>query len=234
MSLPLPAELNELSRIAQWVGCPDPVAYLRELSWVDVDLLRDVGQQVWGADGVRASAQATLERIADDLVEQLLTSVQDRWQGPAYQQFEHYMKVIQAALDDEAQRLQQVGSVLVEVADAFVVRWFEILGYVLAVVGLIVGAAGIIVAVVAGITGIAEVIGLILGVIGLIIGVAGLLAALVASFLPRLEAAEDAISRTAELSGATSQVDAMTSRGGSGLFPIEASWWTPRTPSPDN
>lgn len=230
--LTIPAELRQLSWFADKLGCEDPIKYLEELSWVDIERLRQVGEQVWGADGRDSEATRALERHADQLNEWLLTSVQDRWEGDAYQRFEAYMKVVEQAISDEVERLPIVGSALVSVADAFEVRWYEVIGYALAVLGLILGIAGIVVAVVTGITGVGAVVGLILGIVGLIIGVAGLLVAVCASVIPRIEAMDAAMLDLGPIGSTSTQVDRLGGDDVPGPFPGDHRQWTPITDDP--
>lgn len=232
MSLELPAELRKLSSIAQMVNCADPISYLEDLSGVDIDTIRRVGREVWGVAGLKSPAQDKIESVADWLVNQLYTSVQDYWEGDAYAEFERHMLIIRRALEEEAERLQPVGEALVAVADAFEVQWYEIVGYALSALGLIIGVAGLAIAIAGPLAGpavaAAEIVGLILSLIGLVIGIAGLLVALIASVQPRLATIHSATCSVDELQTAESGVDVLRERGGANAFPSDMTRWRPR------
>lgn len=232
MALVIPDELRELSSIARALGCDDPLRYLEELSWVDIDRLRSVGEDVWGAGGEKAPAQAALEDHAERLTEMLLSSVQDRWTGEAYEQFASYMETVERAIEDEAAALQVVGSALVGVAESFEVRWYEIVGYVLGVIGLILGIAGVVIALFTGITGVGAVVGLIVGIIGVILGAVGLIIAGFASILPRLEAMIEAMQGLGPRVTAATAVDELGGDDLPGAFPGDHTAWKPKNEDP--
>ncbi|GAA3770288.1 hypothetical protein GCM10022225_66500 [Plantactinospora mayteni] len=232
MALVIPAEVRELSSIARAVGCDDPLRYLEDLSWVDTDRLKAAGENVWGAGGEKVAAQVMLEEHAERLTEMLLSSVQDRWTGEAYEQFVNYMATIERAIDDEAAALQVVGSALVDVAESFEVRWYEIVGYILGVIGLILGIVGAVIAVYTGITGVGAVVGLIVGIVGVIIGAVALIIAGFASILPRLEAMTEAMQNIGPRIHAATAVDELGGDDIPGAFPGDHTAWEPRTEDP--
>ncbi len=115
----IPAGVHGLTRAAKYFNVDDPVPWIHELSLIDSDTLRRVGEDVWGTADRRSPSDTHLREWADRLVEQMLVEVAGRWTGQAYADFEPYVRTIKRAMEDEAEHFAVVGETLVAVADEF-------------------------------------------------------------------------------------------------------------------
>ncbi|MQA83345.1 MAG: hypothetical protein GEV03_01620 [Streptosporangiales bacterium] len=179
---------------------------------------------MWGTNEAAAISQQALEQIRDDLDRGLLTTVQDRWEGDAYVAFEEYMKVIQQAIEEEADRFPQVGHVLVEIADAFDASIADMIGYAYTVEGILVSVAGVAIAAGTGLTGVGAIAGLIVSLLGLVLTTISGLHTLLSTIIPQLltvAAAGSAIRREAT---AKNPLDFLPH------FPSDVDDWIPKSP----
>lgn len=95
MALPIPPEAYELSAWARRLGVDDPLPYLRELSLIDTDALRDVGTRVWGLAYRDSRFSENLADRAQRMWDRLLEDVGPTWSSrAAYPAFKDWMETI--------------------------------------------------------------------------------------------------------------------------------------------
>lgn len=216
-ALPLPVQVTVLGEAARILNLDDPIRMLRDFQkFIDTDELRRVAHEVWGTPAVPSPASATLDDTGDRLVDHFLRTVQDRWQGSAYDGFERYLTDVRAALHQEADSLPMIGAALVEVADGIELTWLEMIGAALTAAGLILSVEGLLSA---G--------NIVVGLIGLLIALISGLVTLISLRAPRvalLARQETTLDRYVR--NAPSPVDALPAIQG------RATGWQPRTADP--
>ncbi|MGH3681540.1 MAG: hypothetical protein ACRDT2_15015 [Natronosporangium sp.] len=226
MALPIPPEAYELSAWARRLGVDDPLPYLRELSLIDTDALRDVGTRVWGLAYRDSRFSENLADRAQRMWDRLLEDVGPTWSSrAAYPAFKDRMETIRDAMDlEEANRLPVVGNVLVDLADAFEVAWLEIVGWVISAAGLVVAAAGLVMAGFAILSGVGAPAGVILAVISMIIAVASLYVTYLSTTRPRLADLAEAGSRVEHLTTETGSASEMVAPDAVAGWDAARSW----------
>ena len=245
MSMTLPAEILDLERLVDQLNqlgrrflgydvCENPVSYLRDWALIDTETIRRVGEQVWGTPAATSAAADLLDTDAALLRESLLKTVQDGWQGEAYENFDHYIARVTQALTEETTRMSLVGEALVDIADAFETAWWEILSWALALVGLLVSAIGAALATVGFAETFAATATVVGAPIGIILGTASMVMAFVSGVIAVASATvtymSSVLPRLYELESARSTLEAPASSGVGTLPPPPGGTdgWEPR------
>lgn len=196
----VPIEAYELSGWASRLGAEDPLPYLRGLALIDTDAIREVGERVWGVTYRGGPVGDALVVAGHRLWGDLLTQLRPAWEMSAgYEPIAQQLQVIRDALDDEAARIPIVGQVLVDIADAFEVQWYEVVTWVVTALAFIVAIVGLFAA--------STVVGVVVAVIALVIAAAGALAAFWNTTRPRLAMLASSSSRISGMASPASGVD---------------------------
>lgn len=153
---------------------PSLESTLRLVRDIDVDRLRQVGEDVWGTGG-EAGANLVGTHF-DGCIKGLDLANQQTsaWTGDAHNAYVTRVDKIKAGIDGMRRPSVDVGEALVAIADAWDQVFGRSFGDILAIIGLILSIIGVIVALVvevlAGWTGIGAVVGLVIGVLSIIVG----------------------------------------------------------------
>ena len=139
---------------------------------IDTEVLRRVGNDVWGVGG---SPGGDLVRTSfDGCIGELdrATAQASAWTGAANNAYKEHIDKIKKAINDMRSPSEDVGEALVAMGDAFDQLFGRTWVDILTIMGLVIAAIGVIVAVVFFATGIGAIIGLVVAIIGLIIAAA--------------------------------------------------------------
>lgn len=149
---------------------------LRLVRDIDTDGLRKVGKEVWGTGGEGSDLVGT---SFDDCIAQLdkASTNAAAWTGEGKNAFSERVKRTKSAMNGMRGPAEDVGKSLVAIADAWDQKFGHSMADILTIIGVIVAAIGVVVAVATGWTGVGAIIGLVVAVIGLIVAVASYLVA---------------------------------------------------------
>lgn len=170
---------------------------LEQFSLIDSDRLREVGENVWGTGAAHPGIPARLALELPDRVSDSVGKAAERWHGPAFNQFKGWMGELRETLRKFPEPAQQVGQLLVDLAEKFKLSWIGIIGLVAEVAGLVLAIMGAEALLVPEPV-ISKAAGLILEVIGLMLSIVGVVLALIDELGPRLQAAQSALHQLTE------------------------------------
>lgn len=169
--------LDDARKIDEFVrkhdsSLPSLESTLRIVREVDTDVLRRVGNDVWGVGG--SQGEDLVRTSFDGCISELDrgTTQASAWTGAANNAYKERIDKIKKAINDMRSPSEDVGEALVVMGDAFDQLFGRTWADVLTIIGLVIAAIGAIVAVVFFETGIGAIIGLVVAIIGLIIAAA--------------------------------------------------------------
>jgi hypothetical protein len=166
------ADAGKIDKFAQDHGhsLPSIEHTLRLVRDIDTDRLRTVGKDVWGIGGQDGADLVGSSFLACTTGLSRANEQTSAWTGNANNAYVHRVNQTKKALEDMEKPAQDVGQALVRIADA----WDQIFGSsfldILAIIGVVLSAIGVVVAIIVGVTGVGAIIGLIVGIISVIVG----------------------------------------------------------------
>lgn len=138
---PILDHLDDLRRVfhkyaPEWSQIPD---LINELSWLDIDELRDAADKVWGGSGsVEGTVESSFRATKNDFA-YASKHLAERWKGEAYEKFAEHARRVKDAGDKAENAAQDCGKALAEYADALAVSWGDIASLGISAISIIVG-----------------------------------------------------------------------------------------------
>jgi hypothetical protein len=182
---------------------------LRLVRDVDTDALRRIGKDVWGVGGTEGAdlVRTSFDKCVGEL--DRAVSQASAWTGQAKNAYGDRINQIKGG-EGQSSGLHAmrspVGQSLVAMGDAFDQIFGGTWADVFTIIGLVVAAIGVVVALIAGWTGVGAIIGLVVAIIGLIVSACGFYfsrQAVEENKIKSCEAASAAASKTLETASKT-------------------------------
>jgi hypothetical protein len=173
---------------------------LTQFSLIDSNLIQEVGEELWGTGGEHAGLPGKLAMELPIGIEAAVGKAAERWSGQAFNSYRQYMTQVEGVLGRFTEPAQQVGDVLVKIAEAFRTTWIEVVGLLVTVAGVIVAVAAL--AVPLPDEGVSKILGVIVLAATEVLAAITVGISAITTLTPRITAAHDAMDTlTGELRG---------------------------------